>query len=680
MFLFNQSQYIDRTLQCTELFIGDGVMLVPFPGKHLTMTVDGVHQNIAPGYYSGNIVLSVTDAIPRKEIMGSSTTGFTAALYGENGKILPEKSVQTMIKGGTVQDGLIQGVEIKSKGHVVGGIDLVDGQWTIKDANISMEGYGDCNGKGASVYIGGTAEVEIDNLTAYSAGVSRSAVVVTDKAKVTIRNSNIRTLDGDAAQEKAAAADVGGMLGVPWQLGLKGNCRATQVLSSSSVDYIDSTIESYGWGVLSVDGVMPSESFEQFTAHLGAKNCKVRVTGPSGYGAFTIGPCQDVFENTDFQVSDYGLIQANETASAIYDHCTVDSGRFGVMSYSNQGGTVEIRDSKFNTKNATFLIKGCYPQYVVERSELHSEDGIVIQLMDMDDLMLNGGGDTFDASVAEKDPDHDVTKVNLRDFKLFGRVDVHQKPTDVQATFRDMTLQGDIFNGTTNATGITYFDMSAIPDDLPQDGAPGGFGAPEGAPPAGFEMPQGGPPARFEMPQGGPPAGFGAPPAGFEMPQGGPPAGFEMPQGGPPAGFDGPPAGFPAMGEDAQPPEMPAFEPSYSTKVPTNLAVYFEGVDYTGCISATTAKHAVKECIEENYHHIGVVTNVISPVVNNGVIISLDGTSSWTVTGSGYLSALHIAPGAKIVGADGKPVTMLVDGVETPICAGDYKGAIEIRI
>ena len=301
---------------------------------------------------------------------------------------------------------------------------------------------------------------------------------------------------------------------------------------------------------------------------------------------------------------------------------------------------MEIRDSKFNTKNATFLIKGCYPQYVVERSELHSEDGIVIQLMDMDDLMLNGGGDTFDASVAEKDPDHDVTKVNLRDFKLFGRVDVHQKPTDVQATFRDMTLQGDIFNGTTNATGITYFDMSAIPDDLPQDGAPDGFGAPEGAPPAGFEMPQGGPPA----------------------------------------GFDGPPAGFPAMGEDAQPPEMPAFEPSYSTKVPTNLAVYFEGVDYTGCISATTATHAVKECIEENYHHIGVVTNVISPVVNNGVIISLDGTSSWTVTGSGYLSALHIAPGAKIVGADGKPVTMLVDGVETPICAGDYKGAIEIRI
>ena len=629
MYIFSQSQYIFQTLQCGELYIGDGVMLVPPPGKRLTMTMDGVHQNIAPGYYVGNIVLTVSDEIPRKAIMGSSSTGFSAAICGEEGKIQVHKSIPAMVKCGTVQDGLIQGVEIKSKGHVISGIDLVNGQWSIRDTNISMEGYGDCNGKGTGVYIGGTAEVEIDNLTADSSGVSRSAVIVTDKAKATIRNSYIRAMDGDDAQVKAAAADVGGMLCVPWQLGIRGNCRATQVLSSASVDYIDSTIESYGWGVLSVDGVMPSECFEQFTAHLGAKNCKVRVTGPSGYGAFTIGPCQDVFENTDFQVSDYGLIQANETASAVYDHCTVDSGRFGVMSYANQGGTVEIRDSKFNTKNATFLVKGCYPQYVVERSELHSEDGIVLQLMDMDDLMLNGGGDAFDASVAEKDPNHDVTKVNLRDFKLFGRVDVSQKPTDVQATFRDMTLQGDIFNGTTNATGITYFDMSAIPTDLPQDGIPGGF---------------------------------------------------EMPQGGPPDGFDGPPAGFPAMGEDAPAPEMPAFEPSYSTKVPTNLAVYFEGTEYTGCISATTAKHAVEKCSEENYQHIGVVTNVISPVVNNGVIVSLDGASSWTVTGNGYLSALHLAPGAKIVGAEGKSVTMLVDGVETPICAGDYKGAIEIRI
>ena len=77
---------------------------------------------------------------------------------------------------------------------------------------------------------------------------------------------------------------------------------------------------------------------------------------------------------------------------------------------------------------------------------------------------------------------------------------------------------------------------------------------------------------------------------------------------------------------------------------------------------------------------MGVVTNQISPVVNNGVIVSIDGKSRWTVTGKGYISALHIDPGAKIAGAEGKTVKMTVDGVETAVAAGDYKGAIVIEL
>jgi len=53
---------------------------------------------------------------------------------------------------------------------------------------------------------------------------------------------------------------------------------------------------------------------------------------------------------------------------------------------------------------------------------------------------------------------------------------------------------------------------------------------------------------------------------------------------------------------------------------------------------------------------------------------------TWQVTGTTSLKRLNIAEGAAILAPEGKSVTMTVDGVETPIAAGSYKGKITLTV
>ena len=115
-----------------------------------------------------------------------------------------------------------------------------------------------------------------------------------------------------------------------------------------------------------------------------------------------------------------------------------------------------------------------------------------------------------------------------------------------------------------------------------------------------------------------------------------------------------------------------------------NLAVTFEAANVTGVISAGFQSHRDAEpgtsITREEYNKIGHVVVTPAEAACNGVIVSLDGTSVWNVTGTSYLTSLTLAEGAKLQGADGKKVTMTVDGVETPIAAGTYTGNVVITV
>ena len=608
---------LEVTTAAEKLILAETGSISAPEGKHVTLTVDGVQKNLTAGTYEGNVVLTVTDGFGRTGGFGPpgpAPTNFTAAVRAENGAIVPTKSVLAAISGGTVRDGIMEDAAIVSQGNVFGGIDLMDGEFSLKNVRVKMDGYGgnDFSGQGAALAVSGKAKVDVDGLDIENSGVIRMGVLATDEAEVHVKNARIVTMGGDEKQYREADADVGGMLCVPWQLGLSGNCRATSALGRATVEYDGCKIESFGWGALSVDGTTPSESWDEYSIHLTARNSEVNILGKSGYGAFSIGPSLDVFENTVFHVPDYSLIQANETASAEYTGCTIHSERFGTMSFANQGGHISVKDSAFHTGSAAFLIKGCYPQITVESSRLESGDGTILQMIDCDDPNYGLTGKNLDAQTPEKIESHDVTRVNYHDFYLYNKLLCENKPTDAQVTFKDMELKGNFYNAISNTCPVGTYNPNPVPMQLPPEQLEKMIEKGEIAPP--------------------------------------------------------------------KPDEMPNFTKNPSTAYPANLAVYFENVQYEGILTAAVARHNIKTSGKEHYAQLGVVTNTPCPVVNNGVIVSLDRRSGWTVTGTGYISALHIAEGAKIAGKDGRAVRLTVNGVETPLKPGDYAGQITVSL
>ncbi|WP_406440643.1 hypothetical protein OHB14_17080 [Streptomyces sp. NBC_01613] len=112
-----------------------------------------------------------------------------------------------------------------------------------------------------------------------------------------------------------------------------------------------------------------------------------------------------------------------------------------------------------------------------------------------------------------------------------------------------------------------------------------------------------------------------------------------------------------------------------------NLVLGFTGSTVEGVISAGTAKHNVSTITSAEYREISEVTNTPSAVVNNGVIVTLGSGSTWTVTGTSYLSALTLSSDASVTAASGKTVTLTVDGTETEIKASStYTGALTLTV
>ena len=113
-----------------------------------------------------------------------------------------------------------------------------------------------------------------------------------------------------------------------------------------------------------------------------------------------------------------------------------------------------------------------------------------------------------------------------------------------------------------------------------------------------------------------------------------------------------------------------------------NLGLNLTATKITGVISS--ASQAYREGLgrisSENWFELSNITQEAAETINNGVVVNLDAASSWTVTGTSYISALTLAEGAKLEAADGKKLTMTVDGVETPVAAGTYTGSIVLTV
>ena len=77
---------------------------------------------------------------------------------------------------------------------------------------------------------------------------------------------------------------------------------------------------------------------------------------------------------------------------------------------------------------------------------------------------------------------------------------------------------------------------------------------------------------------------------------------------------------------------------------------------------------------------LGNINQSAAPTINNGVCISLDKDSAWTVTGKSYITALTLAEGAVVAAPAGKKLSVTVDGAPVELKAGRYTGKIELTV
>jgi hypothetical protein len=182
--------------------------------------------------------------------------------------------------------------------------------------------------------------------------------------------------------------------------------------------------------------------------------------------------------------------------------------------------------------------------------------------------------------------------------------------------------------------------------------------------------------------EGGPPTGggSGATPSGGMPPQGGTPPGGGMPTGASGAGTD-----VNAVFRD-----MTLSGDIINGNTPgSHMFVTFENVAMTGAVTTATTESPLNADGEELtmedwdlYSLVGEVAHTYGarPDDPNGLSVSLDNASTWTVDKNAYLTELTLADGASVTAPEGHALAMTVDGVETSIQPGTYKGNIVLGV
>ncbi len=114
-----------------------------------------------------------------------------------------------------------------------------------------------------------------------------------------------------------------------------------------------------------------------------------------------------------------------------------------------------------------------------------------------------------------------------------------------------------------------------------------------------------------------------------------------------------------------------------------NMALTFNSSSITGVISSSEAHHwdsktasQVTRIDSSRWYDIGEVENTPSAAIDNGAIVTLN-SSTWTVTGTSYLTKLSLDSSSSVVAASGASLSMTVDGASTTLTPGQsYTGAI----
>ena len=429
---------VSETTHYDVLTINAGSVPTAAAGKTLTLTVDGVETDLAPGTYKGNVVLSVADDIP-VSFMALPVHHFRTALYVHDGVPVASKSVAAAVLSGKVEPRAAIDLRIESRGERFNAV-VVDGSgsYTLDHPIIDLTGNGgnDFAGFGAGIMATGKTRLTVERPIIHTQGAIRTAVFVGGAATVDVNDAEIEVRNGTLPPDYKFTVDVGKMMEVPWMLGLSGNARATNLVEDGTVHYNRSHIRVQGWGAMSTDVTRHTRMF--------VTDSLIEVVD-SGYGAYSIGDSVDTFDHSVIRVADVGAIMAAEGSVTFTNGTWVQSDRYGVMMHSGTGGgTLTIdKGSLLHARQTAIQVKGIGTSIVVDDAKVVSDSGVILQSMENDDpflkAMMSGHPPAgMGAPPPGMGPDGDHPRGSRAPAN-----------PDVTAVFRNTSLAGDFYNGRT---------------------------------------------------------------------------------------------------------------------------------------------------------------------------------------------------------------------------------------
>jgi hypothetical protein len=463
---------ISSTTRTSLLSIASGGTLAAPSGYILTVTVNGVETGsklvstygvttlIAAGTYRGNVVINVALENPQT-FFGAFTYQLRQAVYVDASGINSSYSALSAVTTGRLGVASAHDLVLRSTGEAFDGFYVADGTYELVRPDIQFDGNGRCDfvGYGAALVGDGTStRFVIDGARISNTGAVRPGVIATNGANVVVKNSVIATHDGVLPSDYTA--NIGpNMMTVPWMLGLSGNVRATIALGvDTKATYVNSQVSSTNWGVLSTDSDNEAE--------LTAINTDITITDKEGYGTYADGSAIDRFLGCRFNHVAYAAIStggsvyfgdstraavaalntsqdiqltAAELAATPVTNTVIDSTRFGVMWAQGNGGAVTIDGgTQLRTAETSFLVKAVKVTMTVDGSQgaqIQPNNGVLLQMMETDDPGSTTGTYTEPTGTPTKDTSFDVST---------------EQADDVVATFTDIRLHGDFYNGRRN--------------------------------------------------------------------------------------------------------------------------------------------------------------------------------------------------------------------------------------